>query len=73
MSLPPSEHCVSNPRRRLAVITVIILIVLASPTCAKVVGAYSDTVAVYALCLAASGTAARYRNYNSRPRPQPSV
>lgn len=67
MSLPLPERCVSNPRQQLVVITVIVVIVLVSPTSAKVVGAYADAAALLALCLAASGTAGRYRNYGSRP------
>ncbi|MFD8094188.1 hypothetical protein [Streptomyces malaysiensis] len=43
-------------------ITVIVLVVLASPTWAKVVGAYADAVAFLALFFAASSTAAKCRN-----------
>ncbi|WP_189764891.1 hypothetical protein [Streptomyces xanthochromogenes] len=52
----------SNPRQQLTVITVIVVIVLVSPSWAKVVGAYADAAAVLALVGAASGTAAKYRN-----------
>lgn len=68
MSLPLAERCVSNPRQRLAVITVIVVIVLASPTWAKIVGAYADAAAFLALCLAASRTAAKYRNRSNHQR-----
>lgn len=37
--LPPSERCVSNPRHQLAVTTVMVVIVLASPAWSKSVGA----------------------------------
>lgn len=62
MSLPLAEHCVSNPRQQLAVITVIVVIVLASPTWAAIVGVYADSAAFLALCLAATGTATKYSN-----------
>ncbi|MEH0445275.1 hypothetical protein QA811_16860 [Streptomyces sp. B21-102] len=62
MSLPLAERCVSNPRQRLAVITVIVVIVLASPTWTKVVGAYADAAAFIALWFAVTGTATKYSN-----------
>lgn len=68
MSLPLAERCVSNPRQQLAVITVIVVIVLASPTWAKIVGAYADAAAFLVLCIAASGTAAKYRNRSNHRR-----
>lgn len=68
MSLPLAERCVSNPRQHLAVITVIVVIVLASPTWARIVGAYADAAAFLALCLAVSGTAAKCRNHSTHRR-----
>ncbi|MFF8032481.1 hypothetical protein [Streptomyces sp. NPDC016626] len=44
------------------------MIVLASPSCAEIVGAYADAGAFLALIIAASGTAAKYLNRNNRPR-----
>lgn len=73
MSLPLAEQCVSNPRPQLIVITVIVVIVLVSPTWAEVVGAYADAGAFLTLFLAASCTAARYRDSSSRPRPETAV
>lgn len=66
MSLSLAERCVSNPRQQLAVITVIVVIVLASPTWAEIVGAYADAAAFLTFCLAACGTATTYRNRNDR-------
>lgn len=68
MSLPLAERCVSNPRQQLAVITVIVLVVLASPTWAEIVGAYADAAAFLALVLAVGGTAAKYRNHSNDRR-----
>jgi hypothetical protein len=68
MSLPLAQRCVSNPRHQLTAITVIVVIVLASPSCAEIVGAYADAGAFLALIIAASGTAAKYLNRNNRPR-----
>lgn len=68
MSLPLAERCVSNPHHQLAMITVIVVIVLVSPSWAKIVGAYADAGALLALVIAASSTAAKYRNYSNQPR-----
>ncbi|WP_158678795.1 hypothetical protein [Streptomyces sp. Tu6071] len=65
MSLPLAERCVSNPRRQLIAITVIVVIMLASPSWAEIVGAYADAGALLALFIAASGTAAKYRNHSN--------
>lgn len=62
MSLPLSERRVSNSRHRLSVITIIVVIVLVSPSWAKIVGAYADAGAFLAMVGAACSTAARYRN-----------
>lgn len=67
MSLPLVQRCVSNPRRQLTAITVIVVIVLASPSWAEIVGAYADAGALLAL-LIASGTAAKCRNHRDQPR-----
>lgn len=66
MSLPLAERCVSNPRQQLAVITVIVVVVLASPTWAEIVGAYADAATFLALCLAAAGAATKYSNHPDR-------
>lgn len=63
-----TERCVSNPRQRLAVITIIVLIVLVSPAWAKAVGAYADAGALVSLFLAVTGTATKYRNHSNRAR-----
>lgn len=55
MSLPLAEHCVSNPRRQLLAITALVVIVLLSPACAQIIGAYADAGAFLALLLAACG------------------
>ncbi|CQR62880.1 hypothetical protein [Streptomyces leeuwenhoekii] len=68
MSLPLAERCVSNPRQQLAVITIVVVVVLASPMWAKIVGAYVDAASFLALCLAVSGTAAKYRNHSNHRR-----
>jgi hypothetical protein len=60
MSLSLAVQCVSNPRQRLWVVTVLVLVVLAWPMWAKVVGAYADAAGFFALFLAASGTATKY-------------
>lgn len=59
MSLPLVTHCVSNPRQQLALITIIVVIVLASPTWTQIVGAYADGAAFLALCLTLGSTARR--------------
>ncbi|MEU0759469.1 hypothetical protein ABZ351_07315 [Streptomyces microflavus] len=66
MSLPLVEHCVSNPRQQFALITVIVVIVLASPSWAQIVRAYVDAGGLLALFIAASGTAAKYRNHSNQ-------
>ncbi|GHB21495.1 hypothetical protein GCM10010306_012640 [Streptomyces umbrinus] len=68
MSLPLTEHPLSNPHHQLAVIAVIVVIVLVSPTWAKIVGAYADTAALVTLVLAVSRTAAKYRSRNDLVR-----
>ncbi len=62
MSLSLVQRCVSNPRRQLTAVTVIVVIVLASPPWAEIVGAYANAGALLAL-LIASGTAAKYSNH----------
>ncbi|MZD09939.1 hypothetical protein GTW43_33385 [Streptomyces sp. SID5785] len=68
MSLPFAEQCVSNPRRQLTAITVIVVLVLTSPSWARLVGAYADAEALLTLLIAAGGTAAKYRNHSNQPR-----
>ncbi|CAL9302731.1 hypothetical protein SUDANB135_03533 [Streptomyces sp. SudanB135_2055] len=68
MSLPLAERCVSNPRHQLLVITVIVVILLASPAWARTVGAYADAGAFLALLMATGGTAAKYRNRSDHQR-----
>lgn len=67
MSLPLAEGCVSNPRQQLAVITVIVVVVLASPTWAEIVGAYADAAALLAFGLTVGGTAATARPVKRAP------
>ncbi|MFF2941550.1 hypothetical protein ACFVSQ_17095 [Streptomyces niveus] len=45
----------------------IVVIVLASPSWAEIVGAYADAGALLALFIA-SGTAAQYRKHSNQPR-----
>lgn len=73
MSLPLVERCVSNPRRQLLVITVIVVILFASPSWARIVGAYTDAGAFLALLMAIGGAAAKYRNRSNRQRTAMSV
>lgn len=68
MSLPIVERCVSNPRQQLTVITIIVVVVLASPMWAEIIAAYADAASFLAFCLAVSGTAAKYRNYSNHRR-----
>lgn len=65
MSVSAAPQEISNPSLRPWVITVIVVIVLASPTWAKVVGAYADAGSTLTLLLALSGTAAKYRDHSS--------
>ncbi|MEU0231052.1 MULTISPECIES: hypothetical protein [unclassified Streptomyces] len=68
MSLSLAERCVSNPRRQLAAITVIVVIMLFSPSWAEVVGAYADAGTLVGLFIAVSAAAAKYRNRNNQPQ-----
>jgi hypothetical protein len=69
MSLPLAEGCVSNPRQQLAAITVIVVVVLASPAWAEIVGAYADATALLALCLTVSGAASTAGPVKRAPSP----
>jgi hypothetical protein len=70
MSVSLAPEGVSNPRIRPWLITVIIVLVLASTTCEQIVIAYADAAAFLTLLLGGCGTAAKCRdsrNQSSNP------
>lgn len=67
MSVPFAPEAVSNPRLRPWLITVIVVLVLASAPCAQIIGAYSDVAVFLTLLLGGGGTEAMYRNHSNRP------
>lgn len=63
-----TQQCASNPRRQLAAITIVVVIVLVSPFWAEIVGAYADAGALVSLFLVATGTAVKYGNHSNLAR-----
>ena len=70
MSVSLAPQGVSNPRLEPWLITVIIVVVLVSAPCAKIIGAYADAATFSALLLGSCGTAVKYSNPSNRPRPE---
>lgn len=68
MSVSRHPWGVSNPRRRIWVITVIAVITVWWPPAAEVISAYADAGAVLGLLLVC-GTAAEYSSYLDRRQP----
>ena len=66
MSVPPVPQGVSNQRARLWLITVIVVVMLASTSATQIVSAYADAAAVLSLLCVGYGTAVKYRLLNRR-------